>query len=85
MENKGVCIDISNVIPGKRETKGDVATYAINLIKNFGQSNLAKSNEVICLKNIGLTRLDHCGFYMFIMKLVALQYLFKTPNESFMF
>ncbi len=51
MKKKKVCIDISNIIPGKGGTGGGIATYAINLIKYLDRNLNEDSPTIYCLVN----------------------------------
>lgn len=60
MNRKKICIDISNVVPGKGGTGGGISTYAFNLVKNLdtilNDSN-NKSITIYCIKNKEFTSL----------------------------
>lgn len=51
MNRKVVCIDISNIVPGKGGSGGGIATYAFHLL--VGLDSVAARNEIkiICLKS----------------------------------
>ncbi|MEP6583500.1 MAG: glycosyltransferase [Ginsengibacter sp.] len=52
MDKRLICIDISNVVPGKGGTGGGISTYAINLVKNIDTIlDNDKSLTVYCIKN----------------------------------
>ncbi len=57
MKKKIICIDISNVVPGKGGTGGGITTYAINLIKHLDILLDDNSSEIYCIKNDELTTL----------------------------
>ncbi len=57
MEKKIICIDITNVIPGKGGTGGGITTYALNLVKNLDDLLNDPFLKVYCLKNPALTTL----------------------------
>ncbi len=46
MSKKRVCIDISNVIPGKGGSGGGIATYAMHLIKGLDESFAGKDFQL---------------------------------------
>ena len=57
MKREIICIDISNVVPGKGGTGGGISTYAINLIKNLDVILDKNSLIVYCIKNRDFTGL----------------------------
>lgn len=57
MKKEAICIDISNVVPGKGGTGGGISTYAINLVKNLDNILNDSSLTVYCIKNIQLNSL----------------------------
>lgn len=59
MKKNGICIDISNVVPGKGGTGGGIATYAINLITHLDSILTPDHPKVYCIKNIDLKSLDN--------------------------
>lgn len=62
MKKEIICIDISNVVPGKGGTGGGISTYAINLIKNLDVILDKNSPTIYCIKNsdfTGLTELKN--------------------------
>ncbi|WP_114748883.1 glycosyltransferase family 4 protein [Pleomorphovibrio marinus] len=61
-EQKNICIDISNVIPGKGGAGGGITTYAINFVENLDLILENEYSTVFCLKNTkldGLTNLKN--------------------------
>ncbi len=57
MEKQIICIDISNVVPGKGGTGGGITTYAINLIKHLDSLLNDNGFKIYCVKNSELTGL----------------------------
>lgn len=57
MKRDAICIDISNVVPGKGGTGGGISTYAVNLVKNLDNILEDSNLTVYCLKNIEFTNL----------------------------
>ncbi len=57
MKREAICIDISNVVPGKGGTGGGISTYAINLVKNLDTTLKDNSYTVYCIKNNDFTSL----------------------------
>ncbi len=57
MKREVICIDITNIIPGKGGTGGGITTYAINLVKNLDVILDDNSPRVYCIKNIEFTNL----------------------------
>ena len=57
---KRICIDISNVIPGKGGSGGGIATYALNLIKGLNQNTSIDEFEIYCLKHPDFSGFDNC-------------------------
>ncbi|MEP7230453.1 MAG: glycosyltransferase [Ginsengibacter sp.] len=57
MEKQIICIDISNVVPGKGGTGGGITTYAINLIKHLDSLLNDNNFKIYCIKNSELTSL----------------------------
>ncbi len=55
---KAICIDISNVVPGKGGTGGGISTYAINLIKNLDNIVNGSDYTIYCIKNNEFTGLE---------------------------
>ncbi len=51
MQNRTICIDLSNVVPGKGGTGGGISTYAINLVKNLDVLLNDSDLKVFCIKN----------------------------------
>ena len=51
MSKAKICIDITNVIPGKGGSGGGIATYAINLIKGLDKTNVINGFDVYVLKH----------------------------------
>ncbi|MEP7251252.1 MAG: hypothetical protein ABI683_02700 [Ginsengibacter sp.] len=58
MKKNDICIDISNVVPGKGGTGGGIATYAINLITHLDSILTPEHPKVYCIKNIDFKSLD---------------------------
>src|SRR5665647_847647 len=61
MSKKRICIDISNVIPGKGGSGGGIATYSLNLIKGLDQINNINEFEIYCLKHPDFKGFDNCS------------------------
>lgn len=61
MSKKRICIDISNVIPGKGGSGGGIATYALNLIKGLNQIDNINEFEIYCLKHPDFKGFDKCN------------------------
>lgn len=58
MRKKSICIDISNVVPGKGGSGGGIATYAINLVKYIDEQAGDSALTIYCIKNSEFTGLD---------------------------
>ncbi len=58
MKRRKVCIDISNVVPGKGGSGGGIATYAINLVRHIDKIADSQKLEIYCIKNSRLTELE---------------------------
>ena len=59
MSKKRVCIDISNVIPGKGGSGGGIATYTFNLIKGINQLIKISELEIYCIKHPDFNGFDN--------------------------
>lgn len=59
MGKKRVCIDISNIIPGKGGSGGGIATYTFNLIKGINQLIKINELEIYCIKHPDFNGFDN--------------------------
>jgi glycosyltransferase involved in cell wall biosynthesis len=57
-DKANVCIDLTNIIPGKGGSGGGIATYSINLVKHLDSLLEDKGPTVYCLKNSKYKGLD---------------------------
>lgn len=57
-DNTKVCIDLTNIIPGKGGSGGGIATYSINLVKHLDSLVDGTGLTVYCLKNSKYDGLD---------------------------
>ncbi len=58
-KENSICVDISNVVPGKGGTGGGISTYSINLIKNLDDILNESGFTVYCIKNEELTGFEN--------------------------
>lgn len=58
-KENSICVDISNVVPGKGGTGGGISTYGINLIKNLDDVLNESGLKVYCIKNQELTGFEN--------------------------
>ncbi len=61
MRKKKICIDISNIIPGKGGSGGGIATYALNLVRGLNQTNSSNDLEICCIKHPDFNEFDNCN------------------------
>jgi len=59
MVKKRVCIDISNIVPGKGGSGGGIATYTFNLINRINQLINVKELEIYCIKHPDFNGFDN--------------------------
>lgn len=61
MSKTKICIDISNIIPGKGGSGGGIATYALNLIIGLNQINKVNEFNIYCIKHADFVGFDNCN------------------------
>ena len=66
MNKKKICIDISNIVPGKGGSGGGIATYSLHLIKSLDQACDTGNLFICCIKNINFTGFEECQNIQFI-------------------
>lgn len=77
MSKKRVCIDISNIVPGKGGSGGGINTYALNLIKYIDQNYDPAEMDIRCIKHADFTGLENCHKIKFINT--------NNPNQNIWF
>lgn len=65
-----LCIDISNLVPGKGSSGGGIVTYALNLIKSINNLNFENELEIICIKHPDFKGLEMCTHIKFLNRSV---------------
>ncbi len=66
MTKKNICIDISNIVPGKGGSGGGISTYSLNLIKSLDK--ICGENElyIYCIKQSSFKGFENCSKIKFI-------------------
>src|SRR5690606_30832276 len=58
MALKRICIDLSNIVPGKGGSGGGIANYAFNLVKGLNKIDDKEKIQIICIKHPDFKALD---------------------------
>ncbi len=66
MSKKKICIDISNIVPGKGGSGGGIATYSLNLIKSLNKTYNINELSVYCIKHSKFKGFEDCTNIKFI-------------------
>lgn len=70
MKEKRICVDLTNLVPGKGGTGGGITTYGINLINNLDINYTGNQKNIYCIKNSEFEGLEDLKNIMVVSRYV---------------